>query len=175
MINNYNIYTLGCCYQWEFNWHLITNAVVQKINQFCQRAFSAEYITESAFQCFPNSEQQVTFWARLHGTVQVTSSQLIAFWELFFPNRLHHCCTRSVSGCGQQLFHSYQHIWWSTMRYYYHIWQHHYWGTTARHSLQPVGGVIAVIVVVGVPVTVIIAISVIKSHRASFSLDQDAR
>ena len=52
----------------------ITNA-----NQLCQCGLSVEYITESAFKCFSNSEQQVTFQARLHGTAQVTSSQLIAY------------------------------------------------------------------------------------------------
>ena len=61
----------------------ITNAVLQNLNQFGQCGLSAEYITESAFQCFANSEQQVTFRARLHGTVQVTSSQLIAYLGTF--------------------------------------------------------------------------------------------
>ena len=61
----------------------ITNAVVQNINQLCQCGVSVEYITESAFQCFPNSEQQVTFRARLHGTALVTSSQLIAYLGTF--------------------------------------------------------------------------------------------
>ena len=61
----------------------IANTVVQNINQLCQCGLSVEYITESAFQCFPNSEQQVTFRARLHGTAQVTSSQLIAYLGTF--------------------------------------------------------------------------------------------
>ena len=37
------------------------NGVVQDINQLCQCGLSAERITESAFKCFENSEQQVTF------------------------------------------------------------------------------------------------------------------
>ena len=61
----------------------IANAVVQNINQLCQCGLSVENITESAFQCFANSEQQVTFRARLHGTAQVTSSQLIAYLGTF--------------------------------------------------------------------------------------------
>ena len=61
----------------------ITNEVVQNINQRCQCGFSVECITEDAFQCFENSEQQVTFRARLHGTAQVTSSQLLAYLEIF--------------------------------------------------------------------------------------------
>ena len=52
----------------------ITHGVVQDINELCQCGPSAEHITEGAFQCFENSEQQVTFRARLHGTAQVTIS-----------------------------------------------------------------------------------------------------
>ena len=58
--------------------------MVQNINQHCQCGLSAECITEGAFQCFENSEQQVTFRARLHGTSEVTSSQLVAYLETYF-------------------------------------------------------------------------------------------
>ena len=61
----------------------ITHGVVQDINELCQCGLSAEHITKGAFQCFENSEQQVTFRARLHGTAQVTSSQLVAYLEIF--------------------------------------------------------------------------------------------
>ena len=61
----------------------ITNALVQNINQLCECRFSAEHITDGAFQCFESSDQQVTFRARLHGTAQVTSSQLVAYLETF--------------------------------------------------------------------------------------------
>ena len=60
----------------------IINGVVQDINQLCQCGLSAERITESAFQCFENSEQ-VTFRARLRGTGQASSSQLIAHLQTF--------------------------------------------------------------------------------------------
>ena len=59
----------------------IIGAVVQNTELACQCTFSAERITEGAFQCFENSEQQVTFRARLHGTAQVTSSQLLTYIE----------------------------------------------------------------------------------------------
>ena len=55
----------------------IVDGVVQNINQLCQCGLSAERITESA------SEQQVTFWARLHGSGQASSSQLIAHLQPF--------------------------------------------------------------------------------------------
>ena len=61
----------------------ITSEVVQDINRLCQCGLSAEGITEVAFQCFENSEQQVTFRARLRGTGQASSSQLIAHLQTF--------------------------------------------------------------------------------------------
>ena len=61
----------------------ITNGVVQDINQHCQCGLSTEGITEQAFQCFENSEQQVTFRARLRGTGQASSSQLVAHLQTF--------------------------------------------------------------------------------------------
>ena len=61
----------------------IINGVVQDINQQCQCGLSAERITESAFQCFENSVQQVTFRARLRGTGEASSSQLIAHLQTF--------------------------------------------------------------------------------------------
>ena len=53
--------------------------VVQNTERPCQCGFNAENITDSAFQCFPNSDQQVTFRARLHETVHATSVQLIEY------------------------------------------------------------------------------------------------
>ena len=61
----------------------IINGVIQDINQQCQCGLSTERITESAFQCFENSVQQVTFRARLRGTGQASSSQLIAHLQTF--------------------------------------------------------------------------------------------
>ena len=64
-------------------------AVVQNTERLCQCGFNAEYITDSAFHCFPNynsvpnsvpnSDQRVTFRARLHETVHATSVQLIEY------------------------------------------------------------------------------------------------
>ena len=53
--------------------------MVQNTERLCQCGFNAEHITDYAFQCFPNSDQQVTFRARLHGTAHATSSQLIEY------------------------------------------------------------------------------------------------
>ena len=57
--------------------------MVQNTERLCQCGFNAEYITEDAFQCFPNSDQQVTFRARLHETVHATSVQLIQDIEVW--------------------------------------------------------------------------------------------
>ena len=51
--------------------------MVQNTERLCQCGFNAEHITDYAFQCFPNSDQQVTFRARLHETTHATSVQLI--------------------------------------------------------------------------------------------------
>ena len=118
----------------------ITNAVLQNINQLCQCGLSAECITEGAFQCFDNSEQQqVTFRARLHGTAQVTSSQLLysIFGEFCCPARLHHCCTRFTPECWQKLSHRHQFIWWSTVQCSNHSWKHcshHRWSGSCDSS-----------------------------------------
>ena len=55
----------------------IIAAVVQNTESLCQCGFDAEHITEDAFQCFPNSDRQVTFRARLRETTHATSIQLI--------------------------------------------------------------------------------------------------
>ena len=57
--------------------------MVQNTVRLCQCGFNAEYITDYAFQCFPNSDQQVTFRARLHETVHATSVQLIQDIEVW--------------------------------------------------------------------------------------------
>ena len=57
--------------------------MVQNTERLCQCGFNAEYITEYAFQCFPESDQQVTFRARLHETAHATSVQLIQDVEVW--------------------------------------------------------------------------------------------
>ena len=151
--------------------------MVQNINQLCQCGLSVEYITESAFQCFSNSEQQVTFRARLHGTAQVTSSQLIAYLgtSVFQTDStiavqglrldVDSSCSIAINTFGDSQCAT------TTTS-----------DSTTTEAAQPdntaatIGGVVAVIVIAVVAVTVIIiAVSVIKSRRASLSLYQDPR
>ena len=156
----------------------ITNTVVQNINQLCQCGLSTEYITESAFQCFPNSEQQVTFRARLHGTAQVTSSQLITYLGTFVSRAESTIAVQGLrldvdSSCSIAIntFGDPQCTTTTTTS-----------ESIATEAALPdntaaiVGGVVAVIVIAVVAVTVIfIVIAVIKSRRGSISLYQDAR
>ena len=64
-------------------------AVVQNTERLCQCGFNAENITDSAFRCFQSSEHQVTFQARLHGTANVTSIQLIEYIQQWIITEIH--------------------------------------------------------------------------------------
>ena len=156
----------------------ITNEVVQNINQHCQCGLSAECITESAFQCFENSEQQVTFRARLHGTAQVTSSQLVAYLEIFVSQRdstiavqglrldVDRSCSIVINSFGDPQCTT------ATTS-----------DSTTTMAPQPdntaaiIGGVVAVIIVVAVTIIIValIAAFVTRSRRAKFPVHQDAR
>ena len=152
----------------------VTNAVVQSINQHCQCGLTAECITESAFQCFENSERQVTFRARLCGIAQTNTSLLLAYLEIFVAQT---DSTIAVQGVRLDVDSSCSVIINSfgdpqcTM-------------TTASDSTTVaaqsdntaaiIGGVVAVIVVIIVAVTVIIiAFLITRSRRAKFSVPQD--
>ena len=141
--------------------------MVQNINQLCQCELSTQYITESAFQCFPNSEQQVTFRARLHGTARVTSSQLITYLGTFVSRTdstiavqglrldVDSSCSIAINTFGDPQCTT---------------------SIASDNTAAIIGGLVAVIVIVVVTVTVItIAIAVIKSRRGSFSLHRDTR
>ena len=180
----------------------ITNAVVQNINQHCQCGLSTERITEGAFQCFEGSEQQVTLRARLHGTAQVTSSQLLAYLEVFVSQTeftiavqglrldVDRSCPVVINSFGDPQCSaaspSSVTIFVTTLD-----------STTANPSVtMPVtsdstitmtaqsdntaaiiGGVVAVIVVVAVTVIIIalIVAFVTRGRRGTFSVHQDAR
>ena len=154
----------------------IINAVVQNINQRCQCGLSAERITAGAFQCFQSSEQQVTVRARLHGTFQVTSLQLLAYLEMFVARTGSTIAVQGLrldvdSSCpvvinsfgdpqcsGATTFDS------TTM-------------AGQSDTVAIIGGVVVVIVVVAVTVIIIALIAgfVTRSHRAKFSVHQDGR
>ena len=146
----------------------VTNAVVQSINQHCRCGLSAECITEGAFQCFENSEQQVTFRARLCGSAQTNTSLLLAYLEAFV--------SRTESTIAVQGLHLHVDSNCSIAINTFGDPQCTNTTTTsesiADNTAAIIGGVVAVIVVA---VIITIAIAVIKSHRASFSLHWDTR
>ena len=143
----------------------ITNRVVQNINQICQCGVSAELITEGAFQCFRNSDHQVTFRARLRGTAQITSSQLLAYLEMFVVNGdssttiavqgvrldVDNSCPVAINSFSDPQCIS------TTMT------------PQSDNTAAIIGGVVAVIVVVAVTVIIAIAAIVRKCCRSRFT------
>ena len=58
----------------------MTTTVQENTESICQCGFSLQHISGSAFECFSNPDE-VTFRARLQGTAQASSSQLVNYIE----------------------------------------------------------------------------------------------
>ena len=58
----------------------MTTTVQENAENICQCGFSLQHISDSAFECFSNPDE-VTFRARLQGTAQASSSQLVNYIE----------------------------------------------------------------------------------------------
>ena len=58
----------------------MTTTVQESAENICQCGFSLQHISDSAFECFSNPDE-VTFRARLQGTAQASSSQLVNYIE----------------------------------------------------------------------------------------------
>ena len=145
----------------------ITNAVVRNINQLCQCGLSSDCITESTFQCFQNSEQQVTFRARLHGTTPPSISELLGHLRTFVSQTGSTIAVQGVSldvdsscpvaintfndpGCLPPTI------------------------APSDNTAAIIGGVVAVVVVMAV-VIIVFAILVANHHRTKLSTHQDVR
>ena len=59
----------------------ILMAIAVNVEQTCQCGFTQVRITSSAFQCFPDSPQAVTYRAVLHGTTSAFSAEIISHIE----------------------------------------------------------------------------------------------
>ena len=58
----------------------VTAAIVENVeSDYCTCGFSAEDIVEASFYCFEDAETAVTFCAKLYGTVQINSSEILQF------------------------------------------------------------------------------------------------
>ena len=58
----------------------MTTTVQENTENICQCGFSLQHISGSAFECFSNPDE-VTFRARLQGTAQASSLQLVNYIE----------------------------------------------------------------------------------------------
>ena len=141
--------------------------MVQNTERLCRCGFNAEYITDDAFQCFPNSDQKVTFRARLHETTHANSSQLIEGIELWVNTRT----SIAVQGVRMNIdicpvtissFEDPQCPDEPTSQ------------SDFSSTAAIVGGVVTVVLIFAVTV-IIIAALVTKNRKYKYSIDQDSR
>ena len=79
-VNTYKCYLSPQSDSPEVKLEDIRDGVQQEIDSLCQCGFTTEHLTDSEFQCFTDLTE-VTFRARLRGTVQATTSELIRYIE----------------------------------------------------------------------------------------------
>ena len=156
----------------------IIAAVVQNTERLCQCGFNAEYITDYAFQCFPNSDQQVIFRAKLHGTAHVTSVQLIEDTQQWVNTKISvavqgvrvnvDTCPVAITSfqdpqCPETTQPTSDSITTETVLL-----------DTADTTAAIVGGVVAGMIVLTLPITfIVIAVLVTKNRKFKYSADQD--
>ena len=146
--------------------------MVQNTERLCQCGFNVEHITDDAFQCFANSDQQVTFRARLHGTAHATSSQLIENIQQWVNTEMPvavqgvrvntDTCPVAITSFGDpQCFDVATQSTSGT-------------ADNTDNTAAIVGGVVAVMIVLILAVTVIvIAVLLTKNRQYKYSTDQD--
>ena len=162
--------------------------MVQSINQHCQCGLNAECITEGAFQCFENTNQQVTFRARLCGIAQTNTSLLLAYLETFVAQTDSTIAVQGVrldvdSSCSVIInsFGDPQCTLTDSTAANPSVTTPTTTSDSATvagqsdNTVAIIGGVVAVIVVVAVTIIMIalIVAFVTRSHRAKFSVNQD--
>ena len=146
--------------------------MVQNAEGLCQCGFNAERISDYAFQCFSDSDQRVTFRARLHETAHATSVQLIHDIEQWVNTRTSiavqglrisiDICPVVISSfedsqCPDEMS---QPTTPSEMT------------TSDSTTAAIVGGVVAVMIVLAVTI-IVIAILVTKNRKYKYPTDQD--
>ena len=57
------------------------NTIINNLDPCCGCVLNEDHFTNRGFQCFPSSPQAVTYRAELHGTRQVSVSELIVYLE----------------------------------------------------------------------------------------------
>ena len=162
--------------------------MVQNTERLCQCGFNTDYITDYAFQCFPNSDQQVTFRARLRETAHATSVQLIRDINIWVNTGTSiavqgvrisiDVCTVVISSfedpqCRDEMS---QPTTPSKMTTSDSTTTETALLDTTDNTAAIVGGVVAVIIILILAVTIIvivIAILVTKNHKYKYPTDQD--
>ena len=145
--------------------------MAQNTERLCQCGFNAEQITDYAFQCFSNSDQQVTFRARLHGTAPATSSQLIEDIQQWLNTKTPVAVQGvrvNVDTCPVTItsFEDPKCLDVTT--------QSTSNSTTTDNTVAIVGGAVAVILILILAVTVMaIAVCVTKNRKYKYPTDQD--
>ena len=158
--------------------------MVQNTERLCRCEFNAAYITDYAFQCFPNSDQQVTFRARLHETAHTTSVQLIQDVDVWVNTgtsiavqglRINiDICPVAISSfedpqCTDEMF---QPTTPSEMTTADSTTTETALLDTTDNTAAIVGGVVAVMIVLAVTI-IVIAILVTKNRKYKYPTDQD--
>ena len=139
-----------------------------EIETLCQCGFTIQHLSDSEFQCLTDLSE-VTFRARLHGTAQATSSELIGYIEQW------------IAGGGSILVERVRHFTDSTCHpVEISGFSDPECGTTtddtrSDNSAAIIGGVVvAVVLIIAIAISVIvIVILVLKNRRASITLQKE--
>ena len=142
----------------------------QEIETLCQCGFTIQHLSDSEFQCLTDLSE-VTFRARLHGTAQTTSSELIRYIEQW------------IAGGGSILVERVRHFTDSTCQpVEISSFSDPECGTTtddtqaaqSDNTAAIIGGVVAVMLIIAMAITiVVIVILVLKNRRASITLHKE--
>ena len=143
----------------------------QEIETLCQCGFTIQHLFDSEFQCLTDLSE-VTFRARLHGTAQATSSELIVYIEQW------------IAGGGSILVERVRHFTDSTCHAVeISSFSDPECGTTtddtqaaqSDNTAAIIGGVaVAVVLIVVIAITIIaIVILILKNRRASITLQKE--
>ena len=143
-----------------------------EIEDLCQCGFTIQHLSDSEFQCLIDLSE-VTFRARLHGTAQTTSSELIGYIEQW------------IAGGGSVLVERVRHFTDSTCQpVEISSFSDPECGTTtddtqaaqSDNSAAIIGGVVAVVLIIAIVVAITIVVIVIlflKNRRASITLQKE--
>ena len=72
------------CLEWtssHANINYLTSLITEGIEEKCQCGFAESHITEGRFLCFSQTENHVTFRARLFENSQISLNQLVLYLE----------------------------------------------------------------------------------------------